>query len=174
LGSRSQRADIQVNVLLDDATALSNLDPDEKFDVITTDPPYYHDVAYAENSEFYYVWLKVILNWPDSLLTWDILFMIPYPWVGPVLAPILVSIAMIFASVVIFYFDFIGKDIKPTKTDWLLEILAGIIIFISFIYQGDVVLNQGIPTSFPWGIFVVGLILGIGVFVKRFYLRSNL
>jgi hypothetical protein len=37
---------------------------------------------------FYYVWLKVCLGWPSSLLTWDVLFLIPVPWVGPVLAPV--------------------------------------------------------------------------------------
>src|SRR3990172_9941576 len=32
---------------------------------------------------FYYIWLKVFLDWPESLLTLDILFLIPLPWVAP-------------------------------------------------------------------------------------------
>jgi putative DNA methylase len=47
--------------LLDDATSLSKL-ADEKFDLIVTDPPYRDDVAYAELSDFYYVWLKRALS----------------------------------------------------------------------------------------------------------------
>jgi putative DNA methylase len=47
----------KVRVLLDDATSLSKLGG-EKFDLIVTDPPYRDDVAYAELSDFYYVWLK--------------------------------------------------------------------------------------------------------------------
>jgi hypothetical protein len=39
----------------------------------------------------YYVWLKVFLGWPETLLDWDILFMIPMRWWGPVLAPVLVA-----------------------------------------------------------------------------------
>ena len=35
----------------------------------------------------YYVWLWVILRWPASLLDFDVLFLIPLPWIGPVLAP---------------------------------------------------------------------------------------
>ena len=31
---------------------------------------------------FYYIWLKVFLHWPASLLTWDVLFLIPVPWVA--------------------------------------------------------------------------------------------
>ena len=32
---------------------------------------------------FYYVFLKVLIGWPESLLTWDVLFLIPLTWVGP-------------------------------------------------------------------------------------------
>lgn len=42
----------------------------------------------------YYVLLKWALDWPESLFTWDILFLIPIPWVGPVAAPLLYCIAM--------------------------------------------------------------------------------
>ncbi len=51
----------KVRVLLDDATTLDKLD-DEKFDIIVTDPPYRDDVAYAELSDFYFVWLKRALG----------------------------------------------------------------------------------------------------------------
>ncbi|MCC6018683.1 MAG: DUF1156 domain-containing protein [Candidatus Verstraetearchaeota archaeon] len=51
----------RVRVLLDDATSLSKL-TNERFDVIVTDPPYRDDVAYAELSDFYYVWLKRALS----------------------------------------------------------------------------------------------------------------
>jgi len=40
---------------------------------------------------FYYVWLKVFLDWPASLVTWDVLFLIPVPWVAQVWYPLLVS-----------------------------------------------------------------------------------
>ena len=52
---------------------------------------------------FYYIWLKVFLNWPDSLLTWDILFLIPVPWIAPVLAPIIVAITISVASMIVVY-----------------------------------------------------------------------
>ena len=51
-----------VKVLCDDATVLSKLSSDEKFDLIVTDPPYYDDVPYSELSDFYYVWLKRALS----------------------------------------------------------------------------------------------------------------
>ena len=36
---------------------------------------------------WYYIWLKVLLDWPASLLSLDTLFLIPLTWWGPVLAP---------------------------------------------------------------------------------------
>ncbi len=50
---------------------------------------------------FYYVWLYALLGWPPSLLTTDVLFLIPVPWVAPVLAPVAASAVMIGVAVTI-------------------------------------------------------------------------
>ena len=47
----------------------------------------YFMIAFGVWDIFYYVWLKIMLNWPASLLDWDVLFLIPVPWIGPVVAP---------------------------------------------------------------------------------------
>ncbi|MEM4653836.1 MAG: hypothetical protein QW535_07040, partial [Candidatus Nezhaarchaeales archaeon] len=56
----------RVEVVLDDATVLGRLG-DERFDLVVTDPPYRDDVAYAELSDFYYVWLKRALSDVDKV-----------------------------------------------------------------------------------------------------------
>lgn len=43
---------------------------------------------------FYYIWLKLFIDWPASILTPDILFLIPIPWWGPVIAPVLIAVLM--------------------------------------------------------------------------------
>jgi len=40
---------------------------------------------------FYYVWLRVTIGWPASLLDVDVLFLIPVMWVAQVWFPMLVS-----------------------------------------------------------------------------------
>ena len=40
---------------------------------------------------FYYVWLRVTIGWPATLVDSDILFLIPTPWVAQVWFPLLVS-----------------------------------------------------------------------------------
>lgn len=55
----------------------------------------YAVLAFGVWDIFYYVFLKVLTGWPHSLLDWDILFLLPLPWWGPVLAPVLVAGLMI-------------------------------------------------------------------------------
>lgn len=50
---------------------------------------------------FYYVFLKVLIRWPESLKTLDVLFLIPVPWIGPVWLPVSISAVMILAGVTI-------------------------------------------------------------------------
>lgn len=40
---------------------------------------------------FYYVWLRVTIGWPGSLLDEDVLFLLPVPWMAQVWFPLLVS-----------------------------------------------------------------------------------
>jgi glucan phosphoethanolaminetransferase (alkaline phosphatase superfamily) len=48
---------------------------------------------------FYYVWLKVLIGWPETLLGWDTLFLIPLTWWGPVLAPVLIALLVCIVAV---------------------------------------------------------------------------
>ena len=114
---------------------------------------------------FYYVWLRVFLGWPESLLTWDILYLLPLPWIGPVLAPVLVSVAMITAAVIIIRLEERGIHFYNPLLLWLITIFAGLVIFFSFIIDFRVVTGGTMPVSFKWGIFLVGLGIGAGVFV---------
>ncbi len=50
---------------------------------------------------FYYVFLKVILGWPESLSTTDVFFLIPVPWIGPVWLPVLLSLIIISIGLII-------------------------------------------------------------------------
>ena len=50
---------------------------------------------------FYYVFLKIILGWPESLSTTDVYFLIPVPWIGPVWLPMFLSVIIIVISLVL-------------------------------------------------------------------------
>ncbi len=55
----------------------------------------YAALAFGVWDIFYYVFLKALCGWPHSLLDWDILFLLPLPWWGPVLAPVSIALLMI-------------------------------------------------------------------------------
>jgi hypothetical protein len=84
---------------------------------------------------FYYVLLKWILDWPSSLLTWDILFLIPIPWLGPVLAPVICSLTMIVMALLYVYLPEKGKPVKIMLWDWVLVLTGSAIIFFTFIWD---------------------------------------
>ena len=55
----------------------------------------YAALAFGAWDIFYYVFLRLISGWPRTLLDWDILFLLPLPWWGPVLAPVSIALVMI-------------------------------------------------------------------------------
>ena len=112
---------------------------------------------------WYYIWLKILLDWPVSIMELDILFLIPIVWVGPVLAPVLVSTALIIAGYLILRFE----NIMFTRFDWVSEILAGMIIIASFLAQPDIIDSGQLPEDYPWIIFLIGYIIGLTVFSRR-------
>ena len=118
---------------------------------------------------FYYIFLKLLLNWPENLGTWDILFLIPAPWVGPIWAPVLVSIGFIYAGTAILMRNHQKHFLHFDRRFILLELFAALLIIVSFIIPGLSVIEQSLPTHFPWYLFLTGFLIGIGVFLYYFY-----
>ncbi len=130
---------------------------------------------------FYYVFLKLLINWPDSLFTWDVLFLLPVTWVGPVLSPVIVSITMIFLAVVIIRKSNRSRSVCISKYSWGLLIVGSIAVFLSFVweYSSYMISSVGlkdllnhsdpaglsefawnfIPQKFNWFLFIAGELL---------------
>jgi len=120
----------------------------------------------------YYIFLKIFENWPPSLLTEDVLFLIPAVWVGPVWAPVGVSIALIWTAAIIWRRLDNDKHLNLTTTDWILEIGAGLLIIASFMLRApDAIAKETLPT-FPWWLWALGMALGLFVFARA--LRRNI
>jgi hypothetical protein len=120
---------------------------------------------------FYYVFLKMTINWPESLLTWDVLFLIPVPWVGPVWAPILCSLFFILFCLLIVRAEDLGSPLRPHLVEWCVSILGGMMIIVSFCEEFQDIIAEKKPQSFAWHLFLLGLGLGIASFVRA-YLRT--
>lgn len=143
---------------------------------------------------FYYVFLKITLNWPESLFTWDILFLIPTTWVGPVIAPVIVSLVMIVFAFLISKFTNRNVNTKINLYEWLLLVVGSIVLIFGFVYDyvkfmlqyfsiGEIFSPSNttrlmekaltyVPLSFPWVIFTFGTVIIIGGIVL-FYTRNK-
>lgn len=114
---------------------------------------------------FYYLWLKLLIDWPDSFLTDDLLFLIPVPWISPVLAPVLVSIVFISFSLLALKKIESGFRIKFDKINFVLVLFGVVFIITSFAWNFEKRLNSVSPVDFNWMIFIFGLVLmSIGLF----------
>lgn len=133
---------------------------------------------------FYYIFLKIILDWPSSILSWDILFLIPIPWLGPVLAPCLVSITFILFNLIVLNIQSVNAEARLYKREKFLLAWGAVIIVSSFIYtylnevstsalaKASLLANvtSYIPKSYNWLLFILGevlIITGILSFVKK-------
>ena len=128
-------------------------------------------IAFGVWDIFYYVWLKVVLDWPASLLTWDVLFLIPVPWAGPVIAPISVACTMIGMGLVLLHLEQRGAVPAAGKRVWTAQMAACLIIIASFtldvlprLPDHGALLSEWIPTTYRWWMLALGQALAIATF----------
>lgn len=92
----------------------------------------YFILSFAIWDIFYYVFLKFLLGWPESFLTWDILFMLPVSWVGPVTAPIINSLMMIGLALAIIFFSSKKQKAAIAKGEWILLITGSLVVIYAY------------------------------------------
>lgn len=109
----------------------------------------------------YYGWLWVFSGWPTGPWTWDLLFLLPVPWAGPVWAPVAVSLGLIGFGIVIAGRLRSGRAVRMSRGRFSVLILGGVIVIVSFTLNAGVVLSGGTPSSFAWPVFAAGMAIGI-------------
>jgi hypothetical protein len=109
----------------------------------------------------YYAALRVVLGWPESIFTWDLLFLIPVPWIAPVIYPVLVSVLLIAGFVAHERLASRGPGFWPSRRGWALAWAGAITIVVSFCWRFRDVLDERLPGSFPAWMFWAGLAAGV-------------
>jgi hypothetical protein len=123
---------------------------------------------------FYYLGLKVLVDWPVSLLTWDLLFLIPLPWAAPVLAPVICSLFFIITAVTFTVIQKEGKSISPGLREWIFLVSGVVLILYTFLADSVRTLRGALseggftktrvaeliqhytPERYRWTIFIIG------------------
>ena len=141
---------------------------------------------------FYYIFLFLIIDWPLSLIDWDVLFLLPMMWVGPVWAPVLLSFFMIVLALSILYFSYYKNDSNLKSSEWITLSVGAFIVIIAFCKDFYLYMTihfptipatqlffsehtfeyaaQYVPTSFDVILFLFGCVVictGIGRYVIR-------
>lgn len=126
----------------------------------------YSLIAFGIWDILYYAFLKILCGWPASLLDWDLLFLIPLPWWGPVIAPMLIAALMIFWGALASQFERSDGLGGSNKRTWLLcglGIALGLYVFMADALrvagQGEAALRNLLPATFNWPVFALALAL---------------
>ena len=105
-------------------------------------------------------------GWPHSLLDWDILFLLPLPWWGPVLAPVLIALLMIAWGTLTCQIERTRSSWRSDVTAWGMNLIGTGLALYLFMADTIRVANQGIealrnvlPVRFNWPVFGVALLL---------------
>jgi len=130
-------------------------------------------IAFGTWDVAFYVFLKVLLGWPASVFTWDILFLVPVPWVGPVLAPVLVSAAMIVVGILHLRSEARHERIRLEAKHWAGILLGAAVIVLSFAMDYRFIMSAGTPRQFHWGVFTAGMLLGVASYAGAARRRAS-
>jgi hypothetical protein len=114
---------------------------------------------------FFYLWLKVCINWPLSLLDWDILFLIPIPWISPVIAPVLVALILAICGGIIVVRSGHGITMRLTALPVALWLCGTAVILYSFVVDTGATLGGLMPRPYHYELLGIGLALYIAAFV---------
>ena len=126
----------------------------------------YTAIAFGVWDIFYYVFLKAMCGWPHSVLDWDILFLIPLPWWGPVLAAILIALLLILWGTLASQFEHTKPPVLSRMVAsgmGALGVLLGLAVFmadsVTAARLGTAAVREVLPKSFPWPLFCGALVL---------------
>ncbi|HEY1044819.1 MAG TPA: hypothetical protein VGF79_00175 [Bacteroidia bacterium] len=104
-------------------------------------------LSFAVWDIFYYVFLKALLNWPLGLNDWDILFLLPLPWYGPVWAPVLISIMMILYAMLLLNSLKTGFPFKHHIRDIIMISLGTTMVLYSMMEDAIMMNMHGMPVD---------------------------
>jgi hypothetical protein len=117
-------------------------------------------LAFGTWDLFFYVFLRVLVGWPASLLTWDVLFLIPVPWAAPILAPAIVSVSIIVMGLIA-----LRWSVRMQMFHYMALALGGFLIVLSFVWDSPNIIAGGLPHRFAWTVFAIGELLGVSAFL---------
>ena len=117
---------------------------------------------------FYYIWLRVFIGWPSSLLDPDLLFLIPLPWWGPVLSPVLIALLMVVVGVLLSLSEEIQIILCFTRINLAILLVGMLVVLYTFMADALALLpadaqalSQVKLSRFNWPVYIIGYVIGL-------------
>ncbi len=128
----------------------------------------YFAIAFGVWDILYYAFLAIIGGWPRTLMDWDVLFLIPLPWWGPILSPMLIAALLVIGGTLISLFDAPERPVWPGRWSWVLN-FSGVLLAL-YVFMSDAIralpggveaVRAALPErdSFNWLLFTASLVL---------------
>jgi hypothetical protein len=112
----------------------------------------------------YYASLRAMLGWPDSVNAWDVLFLIPAPWVAPVWAPATVAILFVLAGTYLFWTS--DRERSYRWSDGAVLATSVALMLTAFLARSSAAVEHRAPERFPVWLFGTGVVLGTAWFLR--------
>jgi hypothetical protein len=124
----------------------------------------YAAIAFGVWDLCFYLFLKVITGWPGSLHDWDILFLLPLPWWGPVLAPMEIALLMVIGGTLVSQRDRDMSPFWPSRAAWVASgggVALALRLFMAdalrLLGAGSEAIRRSLPGAFSWPLFSLAL-----------------
>src|ERR1700688_4600121 len=102
----------------------------------------------------------------------------PFPatgraWVGPVIAPVLVSLAMIVAGIWCLWREAASRPLQIGLWNIFGVLLGALVIVLSFTLDYRNIMAGRMPNPFHWGVFGLGRGIGAASYARTASLRNR-
>ncbi len=119
----------------------------------------------------YYAWLKAMIGWPTTWLEWDVLFLIPWPWLGPWITPALIALLFVIWGGWVVAGSRQSMLPAPAIALFTIGALAGLAAFLlpalPLLADGEEAFRSYVPGRFPWVIYSIGFgLMTIGLLLS--------
>src|ERR1700675_3381159 len=109
----------------------------------------------------YYAWLYVFSGWPPSMNTFDILFLLPVPWVGPIWSPVAVSGVLVAVGLAAARTLRRGGRLAIARWHVGAGLGGGLLVILSYTLDAPRLIGGDMPGPYPWPLFAIGMVLAL-------------